>query len=146
MAGTRKLPDVQTLVRMNERGMTHGEIAAEYGVTRQAVTTKLKGATTPRHYRRDWPWEVDSRHKIGWFYDALTFYVVDKNRERILGERQSYRLHSFLTELEKLERRMDRPMVVDYDPTTPVGFYFRPRRDDDPTDTIMGSPSPVGVG
>lgn len=149
MAGQRKLPDVQTLVRMNERGMTHGEIASEYGVTRQAVTTKLKGATKPRHYKRDWPWEVDSRHKQGWLYDGLTFYVVDQNRERVLGERQRYRLTSLLDALDKLERHTGKSYVVDYDPSTPVGFYFRPRRDGDPKDSIMGSPevaAAAGVG
>jgi hypothetical protein len=140
MAGPRKLPDVQTLVRKVEKGMTHGEIAAEYGVTRQAVTIKLRGATTPRHYKRDWPWEVQTRHKVGWFYDALTYWVVDKNRERPLGERQRYRLSSFIAEKDKLERRMGKPYVVDYDPDTPVGFYFRPRRPGDPEDSIMGTP------
>lgn len=138
MAPPSKLPDVKTLVQMYESGMTHAEIAAEYGVTRTAVTLKLKGATEPRLWRRDWPWDVQTRHKTGWLYEAVSFYVMDLTKDRILSERQRSRVDTLLGALDKLTAKTGVEYVIDYDPETPVGFWFRPRRESDPKGSVLG--------
>ena len=124
MAGRKILPDVARLLQHVDRGMTHQQIADMYGVSRQAVTLKLKGATTPRVFRRDWPWDVQPRHKAGWLYEAISFYVVAQTKERPLTDRQRQRLTAFLDMLDRLPG----DFVVDYYPDSAVGFRLRERR------------------
>lgn len=136
MAGRKILPDVPRLLQLVDRGMTHQQIAEMFGVSRQAVTLKLKGATTPRVFKRDWPWEVQPRHKTGWLYEAISFYTVSQTKERPLTERQRQRLTSFLDMLDKLPG----DYVVDYFPDTAAGFRLRERRaSDDPKSVLAGA-------
>ncbi|MEU7814053.1 hypothetical protein [Pseudonocardia sp. NPDC049154] len=135
MAGRKILPDVPRLLQLVDRGMTHQQIAEMFGVSRQAVTLKLKGATTPRVFKRDWPWEVQPRHKTGWLYEAISFYTVSQTKERPLTERQRQRLTSFLDMLDKLPG----DYVVDYFPDTAAGFRLRERRASDDPNSVLAS-------
>lgn len=137
MAGRRMLPDVPTLLRHIDKGLTHGEIGELYGTSRQAVTLKLKGVVSPQSHRRDWPWEVQPRHKQGWLYTAISNYTVARSKERVLSKREQQRLSAFLDMLDRLEG----DYVVDYFPDTATGFELRPRAPerDDP-DSIIGVP------
>lgn len=123
MAGRQILPDVPTLLRHVDSGMTHEEIGKLYGTSRQAVTLKLKGTTEPRPHKRAWPWEVQTRHKKGWLYLALSFYTIAQTKERVLRKQEQHTLASFLDMMDSL----DGDFVVDYYPETAVGFQLRPR-------------------
>lgn len=138
MAGRRILPDVPTLLRQVDRGMTHQEIADMYGTSRQAVTLALRGAVAPRVHRRSWPWEVQPRHKTGWLYEAISFYVVAQTKERPLTERQRQRLTSFMDMMERLPG----DLVVDYYPDSAVGFRLRERQDTDDPDSLLATGKP----
>lgn len=138
MAGRRILPDVPTLLRQVDRGMTHQEIADTYGVSRQAVTLALKGAVTPRVSRRTWPWEVQPRHKSGWLYEAISFYMIAQTKERPLTERQRQRLTSFMDMIDRLPG----DLVVDYYPNSAAGFRLRERQDTDDPDSLLAAGEP----
>lgn len=134
MAGKKILPDVPTLLRHKEKGMTDREVADLYGVSRQAVTLKLKGARESRMYRRDWPWEVQSRHKRGWLYEALSAWMVARHKERPLDRRETQRMTALLDMLDSLPGEY----VVDYYPDEAIGFRVRPRLEDDDPDSLLG--------
>lgn len=136
MAGRRILPDVPTLLRHIDKGMTHGDIGDMYGTSRQAVTLKLKGVTEPRTHRRDWPWDVQPRHKRGWLYSAISDYTVARTKERVLTKREQQRLSSFMDMMD----RLDGDYVVDYYPDTAVGFGLREREERDDPESLLGSP------
>lgn len=135
MAGRRILPDVARLLQLTDRGMTHQQIADLYGVSRQAVTLKLKGAVEPRLHRRAWPWEVEPRHKTGWLYEAVSYYVVSQTKERPLTVRERQRLSSFMDMMDRLSG----DFVVDYYADTAAGFRLRERRATDDPDSLLGS-------
>lgn len=139
MAGRRLLPDVPRLLQLVSKDMTHQQIADLYGVSRQAVTLKLKGAVEPRFSRRAWPWEIQPRHKTGWLYEAVSFYVVSQSKERPLSERERQRLGSFMDMMDRLPG----DYVVDYYADTAAGFRLRARRDTDDPDSLLGAP-PAG--
>lgn len=141
MAGRRLLPDVPTLLRHVDQGMTHQEIGKLYGTSRQAVTLKLQGATEPRNHRREWPWDVQTRHKKGWFYLALSYYQIAQSKERPLRKQEQHTLSSFLDMMDSYGGQY----VVDYDPNTAVGLHLRPRdpERDDP-ESLIGVPE-VGL-
>lgn len=128
------MPDVPRLLQLVDKGMTHQQIADMYGVSRQAVTLKLKGATAPRLFRRDWPWDVQPRHKTGWLYEAISFYMISTTKERPLTERERQRLAAFMDMLET----MPGEYVVDYYPDTASGFRLRQRRPDDDAESVIG--------
>lgn len=140
MAGRRLLPDVPTLLRHVEKGMTHQEIGDLYGTSRQAVTLKLKGVTEPRPHKRDWPWDVQTRHKRGWLYLALSYYTIAQTKERVLRKQEQHTLSAFMEMMESF----DGDFVVDYFPDTAVGFQLRPRIEghDDP-DSLVGVPREI---
>ena len=140
MAGKSYLPDVAQILRHIDQGMSHQEIGDLYGTSRQAVGRRLKGATAPRFpNRRQWPWEVETRHKDSWLYRALTYYVLARTKERPLRPREISTLSGFMQMMEN--QTEDR--VVDYWPGTAHGFYLRerdPSRDD--PDSLIGTPAP----
>lgn len=138
MAGRRILPDVPRLLQLVDKGLTHQQIADMHGVSRQAVTLKLKGATEPRNYRRDWPWEVQPRHKVGWLYQAISFYQVSRTKERPLTQRERQRLSVFLDTMDGF-RASGRDMVVDYFPDTAAGFLLRERMEGDDPESLLGT-------
>jgi hypothetical protein len=140
MAGRKILPDVPRLLQLIDKDMTHQQIADMYGVSRQAVTLKLKGATEPRNHRRDWPWEVQPRHKVGWLYQAISFYQVSRTKERPLTQRERQRLSVFMDTMDGF-RASGRDMVVDYFPDTAAGFLLRERTEDDDPDSLLGAAS-----
>lgn len=130
MAGRRVLPDDLTLLRLADK-MTHQEIADLYGTTRQAVSYRLSRLAESTARRRDWPWEVQARHRKGWLYEALSYYLASRDRE--LTERQQQRLSSLMEMLKQLPG----DYVVDYYPDTAAGFRLRERRPtDDPTSLL----------
>ncbi|GAY07507.1 helix-turn-helix domain-containing protein [Pseudonocardia sp. N23] len=129
------MPDVPRLLQLVDKDMTHQQIADMFGVSRQAVTLKLKGATAPRMFRRDWPWDVQSRHKSGWLYEAVSFYQAARHKERPLTDRQRQRLSSFLDMLDRLPG----DYVVDYYPDTAAGFRLRERRASDDPNSLLGA-------
>lgn len=137
MAGRRLLPDVPTLLRHVERGMTHQEIGDLYGTSRQAVTIALRGTTDRHPAKRSWPWEVQTRHKRGWMYLALSAYVIAQTKERPLRKDEQHTLASFLDMMDGYSDSY----VIDYFPDNPHGFQLRPRIDghDDP-DSLIGVP------
>lgn len=135
MAGRKILPDVPRLLQLVDKGMTHQQIGDMFGVSRQAVTLKLRGATTPRFFRRDWPWNVQTRHKTGWLYEAISFYMISKSKERPLAERERQRLAAFLDMIDK----MSGDYVIDYYPETAEGFKLRERRATDDPDSVIGT-------
>lgn len=143
MAGQRLLPDVPTLLRHVDQGMTHKEIGELYGVSRQAVTLKLKGAVEPRTNRREWPWEVQTRHKRGWLYLALSYYTISQTKERPLRKQELHTLSAFMDMMDGL----DGDYVVDYFPDTAVGFQLRERipGHDDPSSLVAVPRTNVGA-
>lgn len=143
MAGRQILPDVPRLIQLMEKpGMTHQKIADMFGVSRQAVTLKLKGATTSRTFRRDWPWDVQPRHKAGWLYDSISFWAVSRSKERPLTQRQQAQLAQFMDMLDQMGEQAGVDYVVDYYPDSAAGFLLRPRRAGDDPDSVLGTPSP----
>lgn len=139
MAGHPLLPDVPTLLRHIDQGMTQRQIGDMYGTTRQAVGLKLRGVLEPRARRREWPWIVESRHKSGWLYLAISIYTVALTKERPLRKQETHTLGSFMKMMEDL----DGDYVVDYYKDTAVGFQLRRRipGHDDP-DSLIGNPRP----
>lgn len=138
MAGRKILPDVPRLLQLVDKNMTHQEIADMFGTSRQAVTLKLKGATNPRNFRREWPWEVQPRHKTGWLYRAISYYTIAQTKERPLTEPERQRLSAFLETMDSF-RAAGRDMVVDYYPDTAAGFLLRERVEGDDPESLLGS-------
>lgn len=137
MAGQSILPDVPTLLRHIDQGMTHKQIGELYGTSRQAVGLKLQGAVEPGPRRRDWPWDVQTRHKRGWLYTALSCYVIAQSKERPLRQQERYTLKGFLDMMDEFDGKY----VVDYYPDTAVGFALRERDPDrDEPNTFIGTP------
>lgn len=137
MAGRRLLPDNAQLLRHIDNGMTHEEIGQLYGTTRQAVTLRLNGLNPPRVNRREWPWEVQTRHKRGWLYLALSYYVIARTKERTLRKQEQHTLTAFLDMMDQLNG----DFVVDYYPDTAVGFQLRERIEGhDEADSLIGVP------
>jgi hypothetical protein len=137
MPAQRRLPPRPKLLQLRDQNLTHQQIADMYGVRRQAVTLALKGVEAPKARQRDWPWDVQGRHKTGWLYEAISFYSVAMSKERPLTERQRQRLAAFMTMVDRLPG----DFVVDYYPDTAAGFRLRERRDTDDEDSLLGSPS-----
>jgi hypothetical protein len=132
------LPDTAKLVQLAEDGYTDREIADMYPpATRQAVSYRLSGVRQPRRavHVREWPWDVQSRHKRGWLYESILYYRLAESKERPLTQREAERLASFRAMFDKLPG----DWVVDYFPTTATGFKLRRRRPADRSGSLLAT-------
>lgn len=135
MANRGLLPDVPRLLQLKQKGHTDAEIGKMFGVSRQAVSLKLRGATEPKYRRREWPWNVDTRHKIGWMYEGVSYYVASQTKGQALTQRQSQHLASFMDMMDRMDG-----YVVDYYPETSQGFRLRKRRPTDDPASLLAKP------
>lgn len=146
MPAERKLPDTATLIRLLDSGgpggtkLTHKQVGEMFGTTRQAVSLALRGVVEPASGAREWPWDVQTRHKQGWFYRAVTFYVVAQRKERQLTKREQDHLASWMRMVAQMSERAHAELVVDYDPDTAGGWRLRGRRERDTPGWLLGSP------
>lgn len=136
MPAVRLLPDVQTLQRYLDEGLTHQQIAdrvfMETGnrVSRSSVSAAISRAglsAEGTRYQDVIPWRVSVRH--------IKEYPV--RMLRLLGRRRS---GGVLTAAEdaRLQRWLDtlveEDAVVAYAPDAEVGFHYIDRGPDDPVD------------
>jgi hypothetical protein len=106
------LPEADVLARMVSAGLTHRQIAEQFGVTRQAVGKRLgapAGDTAYGRYSQHMPWpEVSTAHQRTYVYRSLQGLV-----KRQLGlpatPEDERSLDTFLSELNS------RQVLVGYD-------------------------------
>lgn len=129
-------PAEETLRRWVEEGSTHSDIAEMIGVTRQAVSKKMKqlgvgvDGRGDRMSRADlFPWTMAAVDHADAITQAMRFYNKQKAGGQLTAAQQSA--------VNRLVGWMEQENVVlDYDRAT--GFKFRPRDPelDDPDDLI----------
>lgn len=127
------LPNKTELRRMREAGMTHQQIAdavkerTGYTVTRNAVTMALARhglSESPKRYAEEIPWRVRQKHERHYALAMLRLYARQRRGQQ-LPQDQAHRLESWLRQLDEHDR------VVHYEPNSPDGFYYVPRRAED---------------
>lgn len=131
MPSVRKLPDDATLLGMADSGMSNKEIAAQYGVTDEAVRLQLsrlgfrRGPARPDHSRY-LPWRVRSDHVSDVLARRLRSYSrVQQGRPLSVSEQRL---------LDEWKQFMDGdnpyglPLSVHYDRMDDEGFWLEPRQ------------------
>ena len=145
MPTPRKLPEVRTLVRMRNKGMTLKEIGDLYDTTEGGVWAALNeaGETTERHtYKEVIPYEIDERHRYLQIMEQ--FRRMNKLlRGGKLTDVDRRRLTKWLTAMKEDN------VVVCYHPEAPAkgnalspvkgGFYYADREDSD-QDHVIRAP------
>jgi hypothetical protein len=134
----RKLPpDHEVLRLVLEEGRTLRSVADEYGATRQAVSACLhdNGAYAPNAVMpyREWiPWRVRVPHNNDKIVRRLRRYARWQMGETF-SEKEINNLSRWISRMRQLG------VVVDYDPK--AGFFYSPRRPDEPRDALIRQPA-----
>lgn len=137
MPTPRKLPEVRTLVRMRNKGMTLKEIGDLYDTTEGGVWAALNeaGETTERHtYKEVIPFEIDERHKYLQIMEQFRRCVKLMNGGN-LTDVDRRRLTKWLLAMQ------EDGVIVNYHPEAPAkdnalspikgGFYYSVRQTED---------------
>ncbi|MFJ7901906.1 hypothetical protein ACIQ6V_15690 [Streptomyces sp. NPDC096198] len=132
------LPDVNTLIRMKEQGLTDDQIGAQYGVVGQAVN---KALTLAGYYRRAVsrqaietaiPWAIKRTETAGSHHNSYLGKAVMAYLRVALGDETAKDSHRLAA--KRLRARLLRDKkVIDYDPQSKDGFVLvdREARDGD---------------
>lgn len=127
------LPDITTLRRMADNGMTYSQIVEKVyqdtgeRVTRQAISAALNRAGAGKdviRYLDVIPWTVRAQHNK--HYAARMLRLVGRKQRGVqLSETDQRKLESWLRLLD------DNGAVVTYEPDTEEGFFYVARRPGD---------------
>ncbi|AYG79984.1 hypothetical protein DWB77_02103 [Streptomyces hundungensis] len=132
------LPDVNTLIRMKEQGLTDDQIGARYGVVGQAVN---KALTQAGYYRQAVsrqviedaiPWTVKRTQGAGSHHTSYLGKAVMAYLRVAMGDDTAKDSHRVAA--KRLRARLIRDKkVIDYDPQSKDGFELvdREARDGD---------------
>lgn len=125
-SGRRSLPDPEVLTRLLLR---HGDawVAAEYGVTKQAVSNAKKQGNIDVNrrisYKEYIPWRVKAEHANTYIHMMLRLYARDKMALG-MSPKERTQLTEFLAELTANN------WVVNYDPSIVPPWHTTNRRPD----------------
>ncbi|MEH6373708.1 hypothetical protein V7793_05015 [Streptomyces sp. KLMMK] len=131
------LPDLNTLIRLKEQGLTDDQIGARYGgVTGQAVNKALtlggyyRQAVSRQVINEAIPWTVKRTEAAGSHHNSYLGKSVMAYLRVALGDdtaKDSHRLAA-----KRLQARLLRDSkVIDYDPQSKDGFVLVDREDRD---------------
>jgi hypothetical protein len=126
MPAHRKLPSGYLLKRMADSGMTHQQIADEFGVGRSAVSVAMhrEGHTNPVRYDDTLPWRVKVAHS-GSIHQWMLRVAHRKQHGGKVSADEERRYESWLREMH------EKDAVVAYFPNSELGFYWVPREPGD---------------
>lgn len=125
MAQPTLVPDKSTLRRLIEdEGLTHREIAAQYGVARTSISAAaVKYGLSAQMTRHEdtVPWKVKVRHARE--YPVRMLRLLGRRRKGMsLSANEEKMLDGFLAKLT------DEKAVVAYDPNSLEGFFYIDRK------------------
>ncbi|MFD7162766.1 hypothetical protein [Streptomyces violascens] len=132
------LPDVNTLIRMKEQGLTDDQIGAQYGVVAQAVNKALTyagyytQAVSREVIEKAIPWTIKRTEAAGSHHNSYLGKAVMAYLRVAMGDETAKDTHRLAA--KRLRARLLRDeKVIDYDPQSKDGFELvdREARDGD---------------
>lgn len=151
MLGRGSLPAVenrQAWEELVERFKTDAAIAAEFGVTRQAVNKRRRAALeTPPPVRgeteasslRPWiPWTIAVRHTNSLLYRCLVAYAREQSGGVLTARQQTElaKFKDFMADAYDETGAQFGPAVLVYHRDTPDGLYWEPVRPGEDPDEL----------
>ncbi|WP_327377683.1 hypothetical protein OG393_29280 [Streptomyces sp. NBC_01216] len=132
----KRLPDLNTLIRLSQQGLTDEQIGSRYGTTGQAVN---KALTLGGYYRRQVsktviteliPWDVLTTQEKGSHHNTYLAKQLRAYLRAALGDETVKDTH--LTAAARFEKKIRREgLVVTYDRDREGGFALEPRKPED---------------
>ncbi|WP_030706484.1 hypothetical protein [Streptomyces sp. NRRL F-2580] len=132
----KRLPDLNTLIRLSQQGLTDEQIGKRYEVSGQAVN---KALTLGGYYRRQVsktviteliPWDVLTTKEKGSHHNTYLAKQLRAYLRAALGDDQLNETH--LLAAARFEKKIrDKNLIVTYDRETAGGFGLEPRTDAD---------------
>lgn len=132
----RLLPDINTLVRLKEQGLTDPQVGARYGVSPQAVNKALTlggyytQAVSRKVIEKAIPWTIKRTEASGSHHNSYLGKSVMAYLRVAMGDETAKDSHRLTA--KRLRARLLRDgKVIDYDPQSKDGFTLVDREERD---------------